>query len=101
MTFPIIRRLFQQPAFTAMTILTLAVGMGANTAIFAVIEGVLLKPLPFSHSEELVDVNHSAPGVNFTKAGSAPFLYFAYGDESRTLQDIGLWRGDTHSLTGL
>jgi predicted permease len=101
MKFHIVRRLLRQPAFTAITIMTLAVGIGANSAIFAVIESVLLKPLPYPQSDRLVDVNHAAPGVTLEKAGSAPFLYFAYRDESRTLGNVGLWRSDTDSLTGL
>src|SRR5262245_7961141 len=101
MKLHVIRRLLRQPGFTAITILTLAVGIGANSAIFAIINNVLLRPLPYSHSDELVDVMHSAPGVNLQNAGSAPFLYLTYRDESRTLQDIGLWRSDDDSLTGL
>src|SRR5262245_222132 len=101
MKLHVLRRLLRQPGFTAVTILTLAVGIGANSTIFAVINNVLLRPLPYSHSGELVDVMHSAPGVNLQNAGSAPFLYLTYRDESRTLQDIGLWRSDDDSLTGL
>jgi hypothetical protein len=96
----VLRRLFKSPAFTAITVLTLAIGIGANSTIFAVIEGVLLNPLPFTHSGELVDVDHAAPGVNLANAGSAPFLYFTYREESRTFQDIGLWQRDTKTLTG-
>ena len=51
-----LRRLGRTPFFTAITLLTLAVGIGANTAIFSVLEGVLLKPLPYSHPEDLVAV---------------------------------------------
>ncbi len=87
--------------FTVVAILTLAIGIGANSAIFAVIEGVLLKPLPYPQPERLVDVNHSAPGVDLEDAGSAPFLYLTYRQESRTFREIGLWRSDTDTLTGL
>jgi len=96
----ILRRLFKAPMFTAITVLTLAIGIGANSTIFAVIEGVLLNPLPFARSEELVDVDHAAPGVNLASAGAAPFLYFTYREESQTFQDVGLWRRDTYTLTG-
>ncbi len=89
------------PAFAAVTLITLAAGIGANTAIFSVIEGVLLKPLPYPHSEELIDVNHTAPGVNFYDAGAAPFLYFTYRDHARTFEDIGMWQEDAVSVTGL
>ena len=97
----ILRRLLRTPLFTALTVLTLAIGIGANTAIFSVIEGILLRPLPFYQSDQLVAVDHSAPGVNLPRAGAAPFLYFTYRDESKTFEDIGLWNTDTASLTGL
>jgi len=97
----ILRRFLRTPLFTALTVLTLAIGIGANTAIFSVVEGILLRPLPFNQSDELVAVDHVAPGVNLPNAGAAPFLYFTYRDESKTLQDVGLWRTDTASLTGL
>ena len=97
----ILRRLLRTPLFTAITVLTLAIGIGANTAIFSVIEGILLRPLPFPDPDELVAVDHTAPGVNLENAGSAPFLYFTYREDSKTFQDIGLWNTDTASLTGL
>jgi putative ABC transport system permease protein len=96
----ILRRLLRTPLFTALTVLTLAIGIGANTAIFSVVEGILLRPLPFSDADELVAVDHTAPGVNLPSAGAAPFLYFTYRDQSTTFADIGLWNTDTASLTG-
>jgi putative ABC transport system permease protein len=97
----ILKRLLRTPLFTALTVLTLAIGIGANTAIFSVVEGILLRPLPFYHSDDLVAVDHSAPGVNLPNAGAAPFLYFTYRDQSKTFEDVGLWNTDTASLTGL
>jgi predicted permease len=97
----ILKRLLRTPLFTALTVLTLAIGIGANTAIFSIVEGILLRPLPFYHAEELVAVNHSAPGVNLENAGSAPFLYFTYREQSKTFEDCGLWNTGTASLIGL
>ena len=97
----ILRRLAWSPLFAATAILTVALGIGANTAIFSVIEGVLLKPLPYPNPEELIEVNHAAPGVNIEDAGAAPFLYFTYRDESRAFQQIGMWNGDSVSVTGV
>jgi putative ABC transport system permease protein len=97
----ILRRLVQLPLFTTVAVVTLAIGIGANTAIFSVVEGVLLKPLPYPQPGELVAVDHSAPGVNMTNAGAAPFLYFTYRDDARTLVDVGLWRTETAAVTGL
>ena len=70
----VLRRLARTPAFTAITVLTLAIGIGANTAIFSVIEGILLKPLPYPHSEQLVGLCHTAPGVQIDELNMAPSL---------------------------
>src|SRR5580704_2757885 len=95
-----LRMLRKSPAFTAITIATLAIGIGANGAIFAVIENVLLKPLPFPDSAELVDLGHDVPGIGL-HGRSAPFLYFIYGEQSRSFQSMGLWRENSNNLTGL
>jgi putative ABC transport system permease protein len=86
--------------FALVTLLTLAIGIGANTAIFSVLDGVLLKPLPYPNSEQLVFVDHAAPGVNMKHAGIAPFLYFIYREQNRTFQDIGTWQMDMVAITG-
>jgi putative ABC transport system permease protein len=97
----VLRRLIRLPMFTGLTVITLALGIGANAAIFSVVEGVLLKPLPFRHADELVAVNTAAPGVNLPNAGTAAFLHFTYQDEGRSFQEIGMWNTETVSVTGL
>ena len=97
----VLRRLLRMPMFTALTVVTLGLGIGANSAIFSVIDGVLLKPLPYRQADDLIALNHSAPGVNLPNAGIAVFLYFTYRDEARSCQDIGMWTPDTSSVTGL
>jgi putative ABC transport system permease protein len=97
----VLRRLMRAPGFALVAVVTLALGIGANSAIFSVIEGVLLKPLPYPQSERLIAVNHAAPGVNIKDAGIAPFLYFTYREDSRALRDIGMWNGDSVSITGV
>ena len=62
----VLRRLVHQPLFTVIAVATLAIGLGANAAIFSVVQGVLLKPLPFPHADELVTVDHSAAGLGLT-----------------------------------
>jgi putative ABC transport system permease protein len=96
-----LRRLVRMPLFSSVAVLTLAVGIGANTAIFSVIQGILLKPLPYPRSDELVTIDHAAPGINLPSAGAAPFLYFTYREQGRTFQDVGLWNTGTVSVTGL
>jgi predicted permease len=96
----VLRRLLRTPTFALIAAATLAVGIGANSAIFSVINGVLLKPLPYSHPEELVDLNHTAPGVNFPDTYIAPFLYFTYRERGRAFQSLGLYRFDSRSVTG-
>src|SRR5260370_9655489 len=95
------RMLIKKPGFTAMAVLTLAVGIGANTAIFSVINGVLLKPLPYPHPEELVAVWLAAPGINAKNANISPADYLIYREQNRTFQDIGLSFGDPLNVTGL
>jgi len=73
------------------TAISLAIAIGANTAIFSVIEGILLKPLSYPHSEQLIALWQKAPGVNVNNLNMSPSLYFTYSDENRTLQDLSIW----------
>ena len=97
----IVRHLAATPAFTGMAVLTLALGIGANTAIFSVISGVLLKPLPYPGSETLVALDHSAPGLDIKRAGTAPFLYYTYREDAKVFQDVAMWQTGTVSVTGI
>lgn len=98
----VLRRLINAPMFTAIAVFTLAIGMGANTAIFSVVEGALLRPLPYAHPEELIAVDHIAPGVSIQGTiGAAPFLNYTYREQGRVFQGISMWNSDTDSVTGL
>ncbi len=97
----VFRRLRRTPMFTAVTVITLAAGIGGNTVVFSVLEGVLLKPLPYPHSEELVGVWHNAPGLKINDLNMAPSNYFIYREQGKTLQDIGLYQSDSVSVTGV
>jgi predicted permease len=97
----ILRRLLQLPVFTTVAVLTLAIGIGANAAIFSVVDGVLLKPLPYPRADELIVLDHSAMGINLKSTGAAPFLYYTYREDGRVFQDVAMWTGDTESVTGV
>ncbi len=100
----ILRGLSRAPAFTSVALLTLAIGIGANTAVFSVINGVLLKPLPYPDADRLVGVWHVAPGINIpgvSQVNCSPAMYFTYGDENRAFDSFGLWQTGTATITGL
>ena len=96
----VLRRLGRAPLFTAITLITLAIGVGANTVIFSVVEGVLLKPLPYPHPEQLIGVWHTAPGIGLKVLNISPSIYFIDRERSTTLQDIGVYDGDALDVTG-
>ena len=97
----VVRRLMRSPMFTVVTLITIGIGVGANTAIFSVINGVLLKPLPYPDSESLVSVSQSAPGIGLDKLQESPSDYFTFREENRTFQNFGVWTGSSVSITGL
>ena len=97
----ILRKLVRTPLFTITTAGTLALGIGANVAIFTIVNGVLLKPLPFENPDELVGVWHEAPGLGFDILNSDAALHFTYQDESRVFEDVASWDNSTASVTGL
>ena len=96
----VLRRLGRAPMFTVIILITLAIGIGANTMIFSVVESVLLKPLPYPHSEQLIGVWHTAPGIGIKDLNMAPSIYFIDREQNTTLQDIGVYDGDSFSVTG-
>ncbi|HWF04683.1 MAG TPA: ABC transporter permease, partial [Candidatus Angelobacter sp.] len=97
----VLRRLGRTPMFTAVTLITLAAGVGANTVVFSVLEGILLKPLPYPQSEQLIGISHSAPGINIDELPGAPSNYFVYRDQNHSFQDVGMLTNDSVSITGV
>jgi putative ABC transport system permease protein len=92
------RMLRKQPGFAAAAILTLALGIGANTAIFSVANAVLLRPLPFHESERLVLIHQSSPKVAFR---FVPFLNFRdWQDQNQVFAQMAASRGQNFNLTG-
>src|SRR3954447_17540873 len=96
----ILSRLWRAPVFTVITLITLGAGVGANIAVFSVVDGVLLKPLPYLHPESLVGLWHVAPGLNIDDVNMAPSNYFIYREQNRVFQDVGIYQGDSVSVTG-
>ena len=90
----------RSPIFTIITIITLAAGVGANIAVFSVVEGVLLKPLPYPRAEMLVGVWHTAPGLNMDEVNMAPSNYFIYREQNRVFEDIGVYQDYSVAVTG-
>ena len=96
----VFRRLARAPLFTTITLITLAIGIGANTVVFSVVEGVLLKPLAYPQADRLVGIWHYAPGIGFDNLNMAPFLYFIDREQNSTFEDVGMYNGDSLSVTG-
>ncbi len=98
------RTLGRNPVFTAAVLLTLAIGIGANTAIFSVVNSVLLKPLPYPGSDQLVAVAHTAPGAAGLSSVSGDLrlsesMFVTYAEQNHTLQAIGIWGENTMTVT--
>jgi putative ABC transport system permease protein len=87
--------------FTVVTLLTIALAVGANSAIFSVINGILLKPLPYPDPGTLVSVWQSAPGLGLNDVNLSPSDYFTFREENRTFQQFGIWNGGSVSVTGI
>src|SRR5256884_2071832 len=86
-----LRILRKSPGFTTVAVLTLAFGIAATTAMFSVVDGVLLRPLPYPQPGRLVEVGLDLPGINQFNWPLCPADYFTFREQSRTFQDIGLY----------
>jgi predicted permease len=100
------RALRHNPVFTAVGLLTIAIGIGANAAVFSVVNSVLLKPLNYPKAEELVALHQTAPGAEGLgdfEGGLllSPSMYFTYAEQNRTFQSVGVWVTGTANVTGL
>jgi predicted permease len=94
-----LRSLPRRPAFALAAVLTLALGIGATTAIFSVVYSVLIKPLPYPNADELVRIRHIAPGLGAANMVASTNMHLTYRQENRTFAAIGLWMEDSATLT--
>ena len=92
------RQMMKSPGFAVIAILTLALGIGANTAIFSVVNGVLLHPLPYPHGDRLVVLFHSKP--NFTKGSISYPNFLDWQRDSRSFEAMVAYRYGNAKLTG-
>ena len=96
------RTVRREPVFAATAMVTLALGIGAATAVFSVVDAVLIKPLPYPTADQLVTIRHYAPGMGFRDAiNMSPSMLYTYRAESRVFQSIGGWSPASATVTGL
>src|SRR5690349_11917497 len=101
-----LRALLHNPVFTVVALLTIAIGIAANAAVFSVVNSVLLKPLNYPHAEQLVTLHQAAPGAeglaDFEKGLLlSPSMYFTYSEQNQTFQSVGVWIPGTANVTGM
>jgi putative ABC transport system permease protein len=95
-----LRALAKRPLFSGVVILVLALGIGATSAIFTLVDAIVLSPLPFPDSDRLVAVQHAAPAQGMSDAGQCAAWHFTYVDEARAFQELGMFSSASASVTG-
>jgi len=94
-----IRSLFKAPRFVAVAALTLALGIGSVTAIFSVVNGVLLKPLPYPEPDRLANIWSNAAGLGLNQFALSPDLYFFFRREAKSFEEMTVFRRRDANLT--
>jgi putative ABC transport system permease protein len=95
-----VRMLMKQPGFTAVAVLTLALGIGANTAIFSVVNALLLRPLPFADAEQLVMIWGKAPAAGIKRLFVSVPEFLDYRERTHAFAQVGVYGGTDFTLTG-
>jgi hypothetical protein len=94
------RALAKRPGYAVIAAFTLALGIAATVAIFTIVDGVLLEPLPYPDSERIVTVQHHAPGLNLPGLQISPGLVDHYREGSLTLTRMAAYQPGERNLTG-
>jgi predicted permease len=97
-----VRLIRTHPGFVLTVVLSLALGIGANTAIFSVVHGVLIQPLPYPHADALVGIYNrvTISGQVYQAAALSPGMYAACGDDCRAFEQFGVWSSGAATVTG-
>src|SRR5919198_6010446 len=95
-----LRVLLKQPGFTAVAVFAAALGIGANAAIFSVVNAVLLRPLPYKEPQRLVLLHENLPRLGWSLLNVSPAEYLDYKEQNRTLSGVAAFEGLSLNLTG-
>ena len=95
-----IRTLLKAPSFTVVAILTLALGIAANTTIFSAVDAVLLHPLSFPHPEQLVSITKTMPAFDLYQSVSSALDFLDYRSESKSFSEMAAIEREQFNLTG-
>ena len=97
-------RMFRKdPGFAAVAVLTLGLGIGASTAVFSVLNGILIRPLPYPEPDRLIGVWHAAQfqAITSRNVRLSSTMYLTYREHNRTFEEIGIWRSSSSTVTGI
>ena len=95
-----VRTLRKAPVFTTAIVLTMALSIGANTAIFSVVNAVLIRPLPFAAPDRLMQVAEKNDRLNIATFAASVLNYLSWKEQNRSFQDLGAIGAGTYALTG-
>ena len=95
-----VRALLENPAFSILAVLTLALGLTANAAIFSAVNAVPLHPLPFPHAEQLMDITKTMPMFELFQSSSSALDFLDYRAQSKTFSQIAAIERTQFNLTG-
>jgi putative ABC transport system permease protein len=94
-----LRRLTREPGFSTTAIVTVAIGIGIAASVFALVDGVLIRPLPYPDSDRLVAVSHAAPGIELTHDGVSAGVFLHYRDGNRVFDEFGAYQSMSFTIT--